>query len=64
MSVEQWRDELEKWTTINRKNIIRLTGKIADKWEPPGVCNMVVITTYAMLTKKRDKENPTIAIMK
>ena len=63
MSVEQWRDELEKWTTINRKNIIRLTGKIADKWEP-GVCNMVVITTYAMLTKKRVKENPTIATMK
>ena len=25
---------------------------------------MVVITTYAMLTKKRDKENPTIATMK
>ncbi len=33
VSVEQWRDELERWTTVNRKSIIRLTGRVQDKWE-------------------------------
>ena len=32
VSVDQWREELERWTTIKRQNIIRITGKIADKW--------------------------------
>jgi DNA excision repair protein ERCC-3 len=59
VSVEQWRDELLRCTTIKHNSIIRLTGKIRDKWvdiDKP----VVIITTYHMLSKKREKENEII----
>ncbi|KAL4490344.1 hypothetical protein ABPG72_004383 [Tetrahymena utriculariae] len=60
VSVDQWRDELERWTTINKNKIVRLTGRIVDEWptrttdEP-----IIVITTYYMLVKKREDLPPT-----
>ncbi|KRW98627.1 P-loop containing nucleoside triphosphate hydrolase [Pseudocohnilembus persalinus] len=64
VSVDQWRDELERWTTISRNDIVRLTGKIQDKWDNLDK-PIILITTYYMLVKKREKNNnPIIEKMK
>jgi len=71
MSVDQWRDELERWTTVNRFRIFRLSGKIKDKIPENMIKNdapIIFITTFHMLSgkKKEDRkvENPTLEIMK
>lgn len=56
ISVEQWKEELKKWTTIPEEKIVRLTGRHKDKFDHhnPGV---VFITTYSMVGRKQQKNS-------
>lgn len=47
VSVDQWRKELEKCTTIGSKNIVRITGFVKDKWN--GEMPVVLLSTYSWL---------------
>ncbi|EGR32554.1 hypothetical protein IMG5_077910 [Ichthyophthirius multifiliis] len=56
VSVDQWRDELERWTTISRNKIVRFTGRITDEWITRETDDpIILLTTYYMLSKKREK---------
>jgi DNA excision repair protein ERCC-3 len=47
VSVDQWKRELEKCTTVSNKDIVRITGFVKDKWN--GEMPVVVLTTYSWL---------------
>ncbi|CAK81254.1 unnamed protein product (macronuclear) [Paramecium tetraurelia] len=47
VSVEQWKREIEGYTTIDNRRIIRVTGFAKDKWQ--GEQPIVILTTYSWL---------------
>lgn len=47
VSVDQWRREIERNTTVDHKLIIRVTGYVKDKWN--GEYPVIVLTTYSWL---------------
>lgn len=58
VSLEQWRRELEKYTTINSKRIVRATGFVKDKWT--GEQPIVLLTTYSWLIAQMVPSRATI----
>jgi DNA excision repair protein ERCC-3 len=56
ISVEQWKEELLKWTTIPATRIVRLSGKTKDRYDKKDP--VIFLTTYAMVGKSRDTTNP------
>lgn len=47
VSVDQWRKELEKCTTVDNRKIVRITGYVKDKWM--GEMPVIVLSTYSWL---------------
>ena len=51
ISVEQWREEILKWTTFPSNKIVRLTGRHRDKFSRHDP-NVIFITTYSMVGRR------------
>ncbi len=56
MVIPQWKNQLKKFTNIEEDQIICLSSKYFDekKWEKQKNKGFLVLTTYAMVSKKRD----------
>ena len=56
ISVEQWKEELLKWTTIPATRIVRLSGKTKDRYDKKDP--VIFLTTDSMVGKSRETTNP------
>eukprot|EP01126_Amoeba_proteus_P042285 TRINITY_DN4592_c0_g1_i4.p1 TRINITY_DN4592_c0_g1~~TRINITY_DN4592_c0_g1_i4.p1 ORF type:complete len:976 (+),score=215.75 TRINITY_DN4592_c0_g1_i4:1181-4108(+) len=56
LALNQWKEQIEKWTVLNRNEISRFSSQHQNEWNPNA---NIIITTYPMFSACEDKRKDT-----